>query len=108
MMSSQSSILISIVGPTAVGKTSFAIDLAKTLNTEILSVDSRQFYKEMSIGTAKPNEEELKQVKHHFVDSHSIHDRYSVGSFEVESKQLLKNYLKNIPQCSPWVEPAYF
>ncbi len=97
MMSSQSSILISIVGPTAVGKTSFAINLAKTLNTEILSVDSRQFYKEMSIGTAKPNEEELKQVKHHFVDSHSIHDQYSVGSFEVESKQLLKKIFKKHP-----------
>lgn len=71
------------------GKTSFAIDLAKQLQTEIVSVDSRQFYREMEIGTAKPSKEELEQVKHHFINSQSIRDDYSVGKFEEESKALL-------------------
>ena len=77
--------LIVINGPTAVGKTKLAIDLARALNTEIISTDSRQFYQEMNIGTAKPNEEELAQVKHHFISNCSIHDYYSAGDFERES-----------------------
>ncbi|MEQ8550176.1 MAG: tRNA (adenosine(37)-N6)-dimethylallyltransferase MiaA [Cyclobacteriaceae bacterium] len=93
-MTSQSSVLISIVGPTAVGKTSFAINLASQLQTEIISVDSRQFYKEMEIGTAKPSKEELEQVNHHFINSQSIHEDYSVGKFEEESKALLKSLFK--------------
>lgn len=76
--------LISIVGPTAIGKTTAAIELARELHTEIISADSRQFYKEMSIGTAKPNEWELGSVPHHFVDSHSINDVFSAGDFEKE------------------------
>lgn len=76
--------LIVIVGPTAVGKTRVSIELAKQLNCEIVSCDSRQFFKEMSIGTAKPTKEEMDGVVHHFVDSHSIHTPYSVGDFERE------------------------
>ena len=77
--------LIVIVGPTAVGKTSFSIQLAKKLKCEIISADSRQFYKEISIGTAKPSNYELNQVKHHFIDSLSIHDNYSAGQFEEDA-----------------------
>ena len=67
--------LISISGPTAIGKTTLSINLAKELNTEIISFDSRQFYKEMSIGTAVPNKLELGEVKHHFIQHKSIHHR---------------------------------
>lgn len=74
-------LLISIVGPTAIGKTALAIRLAQWLNTEIVSADSRQFYKEMSIGTAKPTDGELAQVPHHFINSHSIESLYSAGEF---------------------------
>lgn len=82
--------LISIVGPTAVGKTAYAIKLAKEIGTEIISADSRQFYKEMTIGTAKPNADELSQVPHHFIDSHSIQDFYSAGEFERDALDLLE------------------
>ena len=71
-----------IYGPTAVGKTTYAIKLAQELNTEILSADSRQFYKEMRIGTAVPEKEELESVKHHFIQHKSIHEDYNVGLFE--------------------------
>ncbi len=81
--------LISIVGPTAIGKTSLAIDLAKLYRTEIISADSRQFYKEMCIGTAVPSKEELKQAKHHFIQNKSIQDTYTVGDFEKEALQTL-------------------
>ncbi len=74
--------LITIVGPTAIGKTALSIKLAKYCKTEILSSDSRQFFREMEIGTAKPNNEEMAGVPHHFVNSLSIHDYYSVGDFE--------------------------
>lgn len=74
--------LIVIVGPTAVGKTKAAIEIAQKYNTEIISADSRQFYKEMNIGTAKPSESQLKAIKHHFVDNLSIDDYYSCGDFE--------------------------
>ncbi|MCO4294699.1 tRNA (adenosine(37)-N6)-dimethylallyltransferase MiaA [Solitalea sp. MAHUQ-68] len=81
--------LIVIVGPTAVGKTRAAIELAKYFNTEILSADSRQFFKEISIGTAKPDESELAEAKHHFINSHSIFDEINAGRFEVEALALL-------------------
>ncbi|MDB5137991.1 MAG: miaA [Mucilaginibacter sp.] len=81
--------LIVITGPTAVGKTSVAIELAKKLKTEIVSADSRQFYREMAIGTAKPNETELSQAKHHFINSHSITENFSVGDFEKQGLELL-------------------
>ncbi|MBD1423543.1 tRNA (adenosine(37)-N6)-dimethylallyltransferase MiaA [Sphingobacterium chuzhouense] len=82
--------LIVVVGPTAVGKTAMAITLAKHFKTEIISADSRQFYKEMSIGTAKPDAEELREVKHHFIDSHSIEEEYSAGDFERDALSLLE------------------
>lgn len=74
-----------VVGPTAVGKTSFAIELAKFLNCEIISADSRQFYKEMRIGTAVPSKEELAEVKHHFIQHMSIHEPYNVHNFELDA-----------------------
>ena len=84
------STLISISGPTAVGKTLFAIELAKKLDTEIISFDSRQFYKEMSIGTAVPSKEELIQVKHHFIQHKSIHDQYTVSDYKYDVDELIK------------------
>lgn len=81
--------LIVVGGPTASGKTSLAIRLAKHFETEILSVDSRQFYREMSIGTAKPDKVELAAAKHHFIDSISIQEPYSVGQYERQAIQLL-------------------
>lgn len=82
-------ILVSVVGPTAVGKTAFAIKLAQKFNTEIISADSRQFYKEMQIGTAKPDDQELAAAKHHFIDSHSINEFYTSGMFERDVLDLL-------------------
>ncbi len=81
--------LISVVGPTAVGKTKLAIELAQWLHTHVLSADSRQFYKELEVGTAKPTTDELKQVPHHFINSHSILDEYDVGRFEKDALTLL-------------------
>ncbi|MFD1630983.1 tRNA (adenosine(37)-N6)-dimethylallyltransferase MiaA [Pseudopedobacter beijingensis] len=81
--------LVIIAGPTAVGKTALAIDIAKHYSTEIISADSRQFFKEMSIGTAKPSVNELSAVKHHFINSHSINQEVSVGSYEKEVSNLL-------------------
>jgi tRNA dimethylallyltransferase len=76
--------LLVIVGPTAVGKTQLCIDLAKQFGTEVISADSRQFYREMSIGTAKPTKDEMSGVKHHFVDNLSIATTYDVGQYEQE------------------------
>lgn len=81
--------LVVVVGPTAVGKTAMAISLAQHFDTEIISADSRQFYREMSIGTAKPDPEELAAAPHHFIDSHSIAEEYSAGDFERDALQLL-------------------
>ena len=81
--------LIVIVGATAVGKTDLAIRLALELGTEIVSADSRQFYKEMTIGTAKPSEEELALVKHHFINSHHIFNEYNAGQYEKDILSLL-------------------
>ena len=74
--------VIIIAGPTAVGKTSFAIELAKKHQTDIISADSRQCYKEMKIGVARPSEAELASVKHYFIASHSISEDLNAGSFE--------------------------
>lgn len=82
--------LISVVGPTAIGKTKMAISLAQYFNTEIISADSRQFYKEMRIGTAVPSIEELNTVPHHFVQFKSIFEPYSVGGFERDALSLLE------------------
>ena len=77
--------LLVIYGPTAVGKTSLAIKLALQHKTEIISADSRQFYKEMKIGTAVPDKEELAAVQHHFIQHKSMHESYNVGLFEKEA-----------------------
>lgn len=82
--------LISIIGPTAIGKTSLAISLANHFNTEIISADSRQFYKEMCIGTAVPSKEELQSATHHFIQHKSISEKYSVGDFEKEAIKKLE------------------
>ena len=87
------STLISISGPTAVGKTLFAIELAKKLDTEIISFDARQFYKEISIGTAVPSKDELAQVKHHFIQHKSIHDQYNVSDYLHDVDELIKTFL---------------
>jgi tRNA dimethylallyltransferase len=81
--------LITIIGPTAIGKTALSIPLAQHYNTAIISADSRQFYKEMTIGTAVPSEAELNAVKHHCIQNISIHDDYSVGHFENDAINLL-------------------
>lgn len=83
--------LIIICGPTAVGKTTLAINLAKKLNTEIISADSRQFFRELTIGTAKPSIKELSLVKHHLINFLSIYDDYNVGVFEKDALAILKN-----------------
>ena len=90
--------LIVIAGPTASGKTAFSIKLAKALETVIISADSRQFYKEMSIGTAAPTPEELLQVKHYFIHHISIEDKYDVADYEHEALQLLDELFKTHDQ----------
>jgi tRNA dimethylallyltransferase len=74
--------LISVVGATAVGKTAAAIQLANHYQTEIISADSRQFFREISIGTAKPSATELAQAPHHFINSHQVTNAFNVGDFE--------------------------
>lgn len=86
--------LISIGGPTAIGKTKLAIALAQYFKTEIISADSRQFFKEMKIGTAVPTDEELQQAPHHFIQHKSIFENYSVGDFERETIKLIDNLFK--------------
>ena len=86
--------LISIVGPTAIGKTTLSIKLAQHFNTEIISADSRQFFKEMHIGTAVPSPDELALVKHHFIQHKSIEEDYNVGAFEREAISKLDTLFK--------------
>lgn len=86
--------LIVIAGPTAVGKTSLCVNLAHELSCEIISADSRQFFKELSIGTAKPTPEEMKGVPHHFVDFISIEKDFSAGKFELATLDLLPQVFK--------------
>lgn len=74
--------VIIVAGPTAVGKTTFAINLAQRLNTQIISADSRQCYKELSIGVAKPSKQQLLQVQHYFINSHSVHNVVNAGVYE--------------------------
>lgn len=83
-------VLLAVVGPTALGKTALGICLAKHFHTEIIAADSRQFFKEMSIGTAVPSPRELREVPHHCVQHKSIFDTYSVGDFEKEALRLLE------------------
>jgi tRNA dimethylallyltransferase len=86
--------LITVVGPTAIGKTSLSLELAQHYNTEILSADSRQFFKEMEIGTAVPTQEELAAAPHHFIQHISIEDTYSVGHYERDALKLLDELFK--------------
>lgn len=87
--------LITIIGPTAIGKTAIAIKVAKHFDTEIISCDSRQFYREMSIGTAVPSSQELAEVKHHFIHHKSIKDNYSVGDFEEDAILFINRFFEN-------------
>ena len=87
---SNTTYLISIVGPTAIGKTSLSIKLANYFNTEIVSADSRQFFKEMSIGTAAPTIEELVAAPHHFIHHKSITENYNVGAFEKDALKTIE------------------
>tara|TARA_A100001011_G_scaffold137891_1_gene145469 strand:- start:346 stop:1254 length:909 start_codon:yes stop_codon:yes gene_type:complete len=86
-------LLVFVVGPTAIGKTSTAIDLATHFNTEIISCDSRQFYKEMNIGTAKPSPNEIKKIKHHLVGNISVNKNYNISEFINDSDIILKSIL---------------
>ena len=99
MVKSNSKTLIVIVGPTAIGKTALAIDIAKYYKTEIISADSRQFFKEMEIGTAKPNSVELAAAKHHFINSHSVTQLFSTGDFEVEALKVIENIFEKHDQA---------
>ena len=82
--------LIIVTGPTGIGKTKLSIELARYFSTEILSADSRQIYKEMQIGTAVPSVDELSAVKHHFIQTISIHDYYNVSQYESEAIELIQ------------------
>ena len=89
--------LITIVGATAIGKTALSIQLAQHFNCDIISCDSRQFYKEMSIGTAVPNKKELEAAPHHFIQNRSVFDDYSVGQFERDALATLEELFKKNP-----------
>lgn len=91
--------IINVVGPTAVGKTSLGIYLAKLFNTVVISADSRQFYKETTIGTAKPTIQELSEAKHYFVNNKSITEEYNAGDFERESLKLINDLEQEIIIC---------
>lgn len=93
-MSSPTKYLVVIAGPTAVGKTKLGIELAKNYGSVILSADSRQFYKELTIGTAKPSESELAEVKHYFINNKNITELFGAGHFEKEAIPLLDNLFK--------------
>ena len=94
-MNNQNSLII-VIGATAIGKTALSIALAKHYNCEIVSCDSRQFFKEMTVGTAVPTNDELIAATHHFIQNKSIHEKYSVGDFEKEGLNVLDSlFLKN-------------
>lgn len=83
-----------VIGPTAVGKTDYAISLALKYGSPVISCDSRQIYKELKVGTAPPSPEQLAMVKHYFIFSHSIHDYYTAGKYEIEALSLLDELFK--------------
>jgi len=86
--------LIYVSGPTGIGKTSLSIELAKKLKTEIISCDSRQFYKELKIGSSPPTDKQLKEVNHHFIFNKSIIDNYNVGDYETDSIDIINDLFK--------------
>ncbi len=88
--------LLVVLGPTGVGKTNISLDLAEHLCCPIVSSDSRQFYRELKIGTAAPTEEQLNRVKHYFIGSHSIFDEYNAGQYELDAIQLLDELFKKM------------
>ncbi len=92
-------LLVVITGPTAVGKTALSIELAKKFESEIISCDSRQFFKEMAIGTAVPSPEELAEVKHHYIQHISLEENYSPGDFETDCLSLLEDVFKKKDIC---------
>jgi tRNA dimethylallyltransferase len=94
MKSLSKPLLIVIAGPTASGKTALSIDIARHFDADIISCDARQFYREMSIGTAKPSAEELASAKHHFIDTHAVEENYSAGDYEKDVLAFLDNYFK--------------
>ena len=81
MSTNKQKYLVVVAGPTAVGKTDLSVQLAKHYDTAIVSADSRQFYREMTIGTAKPSEQEQQGVPHYFINSHSITEEYNAGAY---------------------------
>ena len=87
--------LIYVAGPTCIGKTSLSIEIAKRLNTEVVSCDSRQFYKELKIGTSPPSREQLKEINHHFIHNKSLLDEYSIGDYEEDAISTISNIFKN-------------
>ena len=87
--------LIYIAGPTGIGKTNLSIEIAKKLNTEIISCDSRQFYKELKIGTSPPSTSQLNQIRHHLIHNKSIHDVYNVGLYEKEAIELVNKLFED-------------
>ncbi len=93
-MVSENKTLIIIAGPTASGKTDISIALAQHYNTSIISADSRQFYKEMKIGTAVPSDENLNKVKHYFIGHLSVHDYYNIYKFEIDALSVLNECFK--------------
>jgi len=93
-MSTNQNTLITIVGPTAIGKTALSIQLANAFNASIISCDSRQFFKEMTIGTAVPEPNELAAAKHYFIQNRSVFDSYNVGEFERDTLKKLEALFK--------------
>lgn len=96
-MNTTKNTLITIVGPTAIGKTALSIQLANTFNASIISCDSRQFFKEMTIGTAVPEPEELNTAKHYFIQNRSVFEPYNVGEFERDALKKLEQLFKENP-----------
>jgi tRNA dimethylallyltransferase len=94
MAAKQNKTLIVIAGPTAAGKTDVAIQLAEHFKTEIISADSRQIFRELSIGTAKPGKAELALVRHHFINSHSIHEKYDAAQFAIDAQEKIEVLFK--------------
>jgi len=99
MSGSHKPLLIVVCGPTAIGKTSTAIELAKHFHCPILSFDSRQFYTELRVGNARPTEEELEQAEHHFIANRSIKDVYTAGMFETDSLEKLNEIFQTHKAC---------